>query len=59
MRPFNVCPLPVTRIVADAEGAWYVIAGKHGWLFGGRADALREKAWLDAQWRAQPRGQRA
>jgi hypothetical protein len=47
-------PIDAVRIVRAAEGGWLVIAGPHGWLHGDRAAALRDKAWLDAQWRRVP-----
>jgi hypothetical protein len=32
----------------DADCSWLVIAGRHGWAFGSRADALAAARWLSA-----------
>jgi hypothetical protein len=48
----NVVTLPVARIIPADGGGYLVITHKgHAWLHGSRQDALKEKAWLDAQWR--------
>ena len=48
----SVVRFPLRRIAAilvtrerNGEG-WLALAGSHGWLFGSRAEALQEAAWL-------------
>jgi hypothetical protein len=48
----NVVMLPAARIVREDGGGWLVITHRgHAWLHGDRLSAIREKKWLDAQWR--------
>lgn len=49
--PQNLIPAGIFRIVPDEFGAWYVVDGrnKFGWLFGSRAEAIRERDLLQAQ----------
>jgi hypothetical protein len=53
--PRNVIRFPAARIerARDCEG-WYVIRGSHGWLFGGRRQALAELKELNALARGAP-----
>jgi hypothetical protein len=38
--------------MTEDGGGWLVITPwGHGWLHGDRLAAVREKEWLDAQWR--------
>jgi hypothetical protein len=44
--------LLTARIVAEDGGGWLVVTPKgHAWLHGDRQAAIREKEWLDSQWR--------
>jgi hypothetical protein len=44
--------LPVAHVIPDDDGGWLVITPKgHAWLHGDRSSAIREKKWLDDQWR--------
>jgi hypothetical protein len=48
----NVITALIARLVPDPDGGWLVVTDRgHGWLFGDRVAAIREKEWLDAQWR--------
>jgi hypothetical protein len=42
---------PLRRIAAilvmrERDGGWLTLHGSNGWLFGSRAEALREASWL-------------
>ena len=50
--PTNIVPLNIPRIVPDEFGAWFVIKGAYGWLFGSRRDALRALRELTHEARA-------
>jgi hypothetical protein len=43
---------PIIRIIPEDGDGWLVITPKgHAWLHGDRLSALRERDWLDDQWR--------
>src|SRR5262245_39612394 len=48
----SVVTAPIARIVPERDGGWLVLTHRgHGWLCGDRRSAIREKQWLDQQWR--------
>jgi hypothetical protein len=55
LRPYqhdNIVTLPIAHIIPEDGGGWLVITYRgHGWLHGDRQSALKEKRWLDDQWR--------
>jgi hypothetical protein len=47
----SVIRFPLRRIAAilvmrERNGGWLTLVGSNGWLFGSRAEALQEAAWL-------------
>jgi hypothetical protein len=40
-RRADIVPLMVPRIIPDGHGAWFVVRGDHGWLYGSRTEAVR------------------
>jgi hypothetical protein len=48
----TVIAVPFIRIVPERNGGWLVLTHRgHAWLHGDRSSAIREKKWLDVQWR--------
>jgi len=37
----QIIPANIPRLEPDEPGAWFVVRGRYGWLYGSRSEAVR------------------